>query len=249
VSPDWRVSSPFGWRQHPTLKKRRFHEGIDLATPVGTPVQAAGSGTVTRARADSVNGKYVKLSHGHGVTSAYCHGDAFRVSKGQSVQRGDHVMDSGNTGRSSGPHLHFGLRIDGHSVDPALLRASAWTPPEVVPEKVHEAAHEAKPEPAAPSPEPEAPSPEIHEPSPEVPEPGAEPPDVEVPSAEPQSAEVPSTEVPSTEVPSAESPSTEPPSPEVPIPELPSAEAPAPAPAPELPSPEQPSAESESEGT
>ena len=188
VSPDWRVSSPFGWRNHPTLNKRRFHEGIDLATPVGTPVQAAGGGTVVRARADSVNGKYVKLSHGHGVTSAYCHGSAFRVAKGQRVQRGDHVMDSGNTGRSSGPHLHFGLRIDGHSVDPSLLRSDGWTPPDTTPEKVHEAAHEAKPEAA-------------HEAKPE-----AAP---EAPSPEPPSAESPSAEAPSPEQPSPESPSSE----------------------------------------
>jgi murein DD-endopeptidase len=125
VPPDTRVSSPFGWREHPTLHKRRFHEGIDLAVPVGTPVVAAGAGTVQRAREDGVNGKYVKLSHGHGVSTAYCHGDALSVSPGQAVRQGEAIMDSGNTGRSSGPHLHFGLRIDGHAVDPALLLAAA----------------------------------------------------------------------------------------------------------------------------
>jgi murein DD-endopeptidase len=125
VEPSWRVSSPFGWRLHPTLHTRRFHEGIDLATPVGTPVRAAGAGVVLRAREDGVNGKYVKLDHGHGVTTAYCHGAAFQVAKGQGVAQGELIMDSGNTGRSSGPHLHFGLRIDGHAVDPALLRSAA----------------------------------------------------------------------------------------------------------------------------
>ena len=151
VDPSWRVSSPFGWREHPTLKSRRFHEGVDLATPVGTRVQAAGDGSVERARADGVNGKYVKLAHGHGVTTAYCHGDAFHVSKGQRVRRGEVVMQSGNTGRSSGPHLHFGLRIDGHAVDPALLRSASgdWTAPSTPLRPVVAPQQPVQPEPAA----------------------------------------------------------------------------------------------------
>ncbi len=127
VPTETRVSSPFGWRQHPTLNKRRFHEGVDLAVPVGTPIWAAGSGIIQRAKQDSVNGKYVVVEHGHGITTAYCHGDDLHVSPGQTVQRGQEVMDSGNTGRSSGPHLHFGLRIDGRAVDPAVFLSSDST--------------------------------------------------------------------------------------------------------------------------
>lgn len=117
-----RVTSSFGWRDHPVLHERRFHEGIDLGVPVGTPIAAAGAGTVSRARSDAINGQHLILSHGRGVTTAYCHGSALHVGPGEAVARGEVVMDSGSTGRSSGPHLHFGLRIDGRAVDPALFR-------------------------------------------------------------------------------------------------------------------------------
>jgi murein DD-endopeptidase MepM/ murein hydrolase activator NlpD len=116
-----RVSSPFGWRQHPVLHRPVFHEGIDLAVPGGSPVFAAGAGTVARARSDAINGQHLVLTHGHGVTSAYCHGERLHVGPGAEVARGALIMDSGNTGRSTGPHLHFGLRVDGKAVDPALL--------------------------------------------------------------------------------------------------------------------------------
>ncbi|MCB9777123.1 MAG: M23 family metallopeptidase [Alphaproteobacteria bacterium] len=122
VDPEARVSSPFGYRFHPVLKTNKLHEGVDIAVPVGTAVHAAGDGQVQRARFDKVNGNYVKLDHGHGVSSAYCHGEAMHVEKGQQVTRGQHVMDSGSTGRSTGPHLHFGLRFKGRPVDPGPFR-------------------------------------------------------------------------------------------------------------------------------
>ncbi len=122
VDPDHRISSGFGYRTHPTLKTRKLHEGVDIPLVVGTPVHAAGDGRVSRARKDKVNGNYVKLDHGHGVSTAYCHGSAMLVAKGDQVVAGAHVMDSGNTGRSTGPHLHFGLRIGGRAVDPAPFR-------------------------------------------------------------------------------------------------------------------------------
>lgn len=125
VDPAARVTSGFGYRQHPVLGQRKLHEGIDIALPVGTPVHAAGDGVVVRSRHDAINGHYVKLDHGHGVSSAYCHGDLRRVEQGARVGRGDHVMDSGNTGRSTGPHLHFGLRVRGRPVDPAPFRVRA----------------------------------------------------------------------------------------------------------------------------
>lgn len=123
-----RLTSPFGWREHPVLHRPAFHEGIDLAVPEGTPVFAAGAGKVARARSDAVNGQHVILAHGHGVTTAYCHGAALHAAAGLAVERGALIMDAGNTGRSTGPHLHFGLRIDGKAVDPALLRPSGRAP-------------------------------------------------------------------------------------------------------------------------
>jgi len=125
VDPEARVSSAFGYRTHPTLGTRKLHEGVDIAVPIGTSVHAAGAGRVARAREDRVNGKHVIIDHGHRVRSAYCHGDALHVAKGGRVGRGEHVMDSGNTGRSSGPHLHFGLRIGGRPVDPGPFREIA----------------------------------------------------------------------------------------------------------------------------
>ncbi len=128
VDPAARVTSGFGYRDHPVLRKKKLHEGVDIAVPVGTPVLAAGGGTVTRARKDDVNGNYVSIDHGHGVRTAYCHGDVLHTDTGDTVAQGAHVMDSGNTGRSTGPHLHFGLRIHGRAVDPAPFRARAARP-------------------------------------------------------------------------------------------------------------------------
>lgn len=123
VDPTARVSSGFGPRHHPTLKRTKMHEGVDIAVPIGTPVHAAGPGRVVRARDDRVNGRHVILDHGHRVRTAYCHGDALHVEKGAQVAQGDPILDSGNSGRSTGPHLHFGLRIGGRPVDPAPFRA------------------------------------------------------------------------------------------------------------------------------
>lgn len=161
VDPDLRVSSGFGYRHHPTLKRKKLHEGVDIPLPIGTPVHAVGAGEVRRARQDGVNGKHVILNHGHRVTSAYCHGDDLRVKKGDRVARGAHILDSGNTGRSTGPHLHFGVRIAGRAIDPAPFRGRAAAedaPVQAVveapiPAATTPAAREAAtPEPASPEP-------------------------------------------------------------------------------------------------
>ncbi|NOY27655.1 MAG: M23 family metallopeptidase [Oligoflexia bacterium] len=123
VDPGTRISSGFGYRTHPILGTRKLHEGVDLAVPLGTDVFAAGSGRVLRARHDKICGNGVKLDHGHGVSTSYCHGQKLFVQRGQRVEQGQRVMASGSTGRSTGPHLHFGLRIGGHPVDPSPFRA------------------------------------------------------------------------------------------------------------------------------
>lgn len=127
VDDRFRMTSPFGERVHPTLKTRKFHNGVDLAVPIGTPVRAAQSGRV-RVGEDGVSGKYVVVDHGHGVRTSYCHLSEVHVTRGQEVDAGTPVALSGNTGRSTGPHLHFTVRVGKRPVDPAALRRVSGGP-------------------------------------------------------------------------------------------------------------------------
>lgn len=122
VDPAVRVSSVFGDRVHPVFGTRMKHNGVDLAVPVGTPVLAAQAGTVVKASEDARSGRYLVLEHGHGVRTVYCHLDAFEVARDDAVPRGTRIALSGNTGRSTGPHLHFGVKVDGRAIDPLPLR-------------------------------------------------------------------------------------------------------------------------------
>ena len=124
VAPGTRVTSPFGWRHHPTLGRGQFHTGVDLAVPEGTSVKAVADGVVRRASEDAVNGKVVILDHGRGVTTAYCHNSFLRVSTGQRVSAGDVIADSGTTGRSTGPHVHYQLELGHKPMDPFAFRGS-----------------------------------------------------------------------------------------------------------------------------
>ncbi|MCB9674105.1 MAG: M23 family metallopeptidase [Alphaproteobacteria bacterium] len=123
VDPTVRISSPFGYRVHPVTKTRKFHNGVDLPVPVGTTLRAAQSGRIVAATEDSVSGKYVILEHAGGIRTAYCHLSALpEKSAGDRVSKGEVIGLSGNTGRSTGPHLHFVLRVDGEPIDPAPYR-------------------------------------------------------------------------------------------------------------------------------
>lgn len=122
VAPEVRVTSPFGPRVHPVLGVTQKHLGVDLAVPTGTPVAAIAAGEVAIAGVDAVNGRFVKIDHGHGLVSAYCHGSSLQVSRGAEVKQGQVVLSSGASGRVSGPHLHFQLELDGAPVDPELFR-------------------------------------------------------------------------------------------------------------------------------
>jgi murein DD-endopeptidase MepM/ murein hydrolase activator NlpD len=117
------ITSPFGWREHPLLGGKRLHAGIDLGTAVGTPVHAAGAGVVRRAGRDSANGRAIVIDHGGGVVTIYCHNDELLVHEGQRVERGQLIARSGNTGRSTGPHLHYQLDLAGAPVDPLHYRS------------------------------------------------------------------------------------------------------------------------------
>jgi murein DD-endopeptidase len=117
------ITSPFGLRDHPILGSRRMHAGVDLGTAIGTPVRAAGAGIVRRAGEDSSNGRAIVLDHGRGVVTIYCHNDELLVHDGERVERGQIIAHSGNTGRSTGPHLHYQLDLAGAPVDPLRYRA------------------------------------------------------------------------------------------------------------------------------
>jgi murein DD-endopeptidase MepM/ murein hydrolase activator NlpD len=113
-----RITSAFGERVHPLGGGKRLHEGIDLSMPVGTEVRAVLAGRVTRVGQDRVAGRFLRLSHGYGIESVYCHLDRVEVSQHDAVEVGQVVARSGNTGRSTGPHLHYALLLHGRAVDP-----------------------------------------------------------------------------------------------------------------------------------
>ncbi|MEK4849558.1 peptidoglycan DD-metalloendopeptidase family protein [Paenibacillus sp. FSL H7-0756] len=116
-----RISSPFGYRTHPvTHEVGKLHTGTDFAVPQGTSIHAADSGTVVLAQWYSGYGYCVIIDHGGGVWTLYGHirEGGIKVSQGQRVERGQKIAESGSTGRSTGPHLHFEVRINGKPVNP-----------------------------------------------------------------------------------------------------------------------------------
>lgn len=112
------VTCPYGWRIHPIKKDRRFHHGVDLRAPMGTEILAVMNGMVIEVKTGSAYGLSVKIDHGNGVVSFYAHLSVSKVEIGQLVVAGDVIALSGNTGLSTGPHLHFGIYVNGESVDP-----------------------------------------------------------------------------------------------------------------------------------
>jgi murein DD-endopeptidase len=124
VAPGTQVTSPFGWRNHPILGRTQFHTGVDLSVPEGTQVKAVADGVVRRASEDSVNGRVVIIDHGYGVSTAYCHNSRLRVFAGQAVSAGEVIADSGTTGRSTGPHVHYQVELGGRPTDPFAFRGA-----------------------------------------------------------------------------------------------------------------------------
>lgn len=113
------ISSPFGVRAPIAgVTSSPNHPGIDYAVPVGTPVMAAGDGTVTFAGVQPGFGNVVYIDNGNGVTSIYGHLSSFAVSQGQTVSDGQQIALSGATGDVTGPHLHFQVNVNGVAVDP-----------------------------------------------------------------------------------------------------------------------------------
>ncbi len=118
-----RFSSPYGWRIHPVYKDWRFHYGVDLGAPEGTPIYATRSGTVSFCGYDWSSGYNVNINHGDGFSSRYLHMTHYIVYSGQYVNQGQIIGYVGSTGTSTGPHLHFSVYYKGVSQDPAAYIA------------------------------------------------------------------------------------------------------------------------------
>ncbi len=112
------LSSDYGMRTHPVLGGRRQHKGVDLAQPIGTPVYATADGMVSKAEKFSSYGLFISLEHGGNIQTRYGHLSRLNVAAGQLVHKGDLIGYVGSTGRSTGPHLHYEVRIAGVAVNP-----------------------------------------------------------------------------------------------------------------------------------
>jgi murein DD-endopeptidase MepM/ murein hydrolase activator NlpD len=115
------LSSSFGWRRNPVTGRHAMHEGLDFAAPKGTPIHASSGGVVTEARYVPGYGKLVEISHGNGLVTRYAHASSIKVKTGDIVEKGQLIARVGSTGRSTGSHLHFEVRMAGHPLDPTLF--------------------------------------------------------------------------------------------------------------------------------
>lgn len=112
------LTSGYGMRTHPVLGGRRQHTGIDLAAATGTPVYATADGIVSRADWYSSYGLYISVEHGASMQTRYAHLSRLAVAAGDNVKKGDLIGYVGSTGRSTGPHLHYEVRVEGIAVNP-----------------------------------------------------------------------------------------------------------------------------------
>ena len=117
VSVGYRSSS-YGWRIDPMLGVRSFHEGLDFSAAEGDDIKATASGIVIAAGKAPDYGNYVKIKHGGGIETRYAHASKLLVKKGDLVNKDQVIALVGNTGRSTGPHLHYEIRLNGRSLDP-----------------------------------------------------------------------------------------------------------------------------------
>ena len=113
-----RLTSDFGMRWHPVLGGHRMHKGIDLSSPVGTAVHATADGVVGRADWFGSYGLFIAIEHGGSLETRYGHLSRVNVAAGQLVRKGDVIGYVGTTGRSTGPHLHYEVRVEGEAVNP-----------------------------------------------------------------------------------------------------------------------------------
>lgn len=113
-----KITSPFGWRSDPFTGYRAYHNGIDMGAASGTPIVAAFDGIVGEASYNASMGNYIYLEHGNGLRTIYLHASKLYVKKNDVVLKGETIAAVGSTGRSTGPHLHFSVRLNGEYVDP-----------------------------------------------------------------------------------------------------------------------------------
>jgi murein DD-endopeptidase MepM/ murein hydrolase activator NlpD len=124
-------SSSFGWRIDPFTGFNAFHEGLDFPAPIGTPIFAAAAGVVVAAEFHPDYGNMLDIDHGNDIMTRYAHASVLYAKVGDIVKRGQHIADIGTTGRSTGPHLHFEVRIKGAAQDPRKFLALGAGPPKL----------------------------------------------------------------------------------------------------------------------
>jgi murein DD-endopeptidase MepM/ murein hydrolase activator NlpD len=112
------VSSEFGYRVSPFTGRRELHRGLDIANHIGTPIIAPADGVVTHAENQWLMGNMITIDHGYGMVTRYGHLDKILIKKGERIKRGQKIGLMGNTGRSTGPHLHYEVRLKGVPVNP-----------------------------------------------------------------------------------------------------------------------------------
>jgi murein DD-endopeptidase MepM/ murein hydrolase activator NlpD len=125
VKQAFRFTSGFGYRRDPKTGGGRMHKGVDFAGPVGTPLYATADGVVTHAGWSSGYGRLVKIQHEFGIETRYGHLSKLNVTVGQRVSRGERIGDMGASGRVTGPHLHYEVRVGGEAVNPMIYIKAA----------------------------------------------------------------------------------------------------------------------------
>ncbi|MCP4458129.1 MAG: M23 family metallopeptidase [Cytophagales bacterium] len=122
------LTSGFGWRMDPIVRTRRRHPGVDYSMAIGSKVYATGDGVVARVETKfSGYGKQIEIDHGFGYKTKYAHLNGFEVKRGQKVKRGELIGYSGNSGRSTGPHLHYEVKVNGTKVNPVYYMFRDFT--------------------------------------------------------------------------------------------------------------------------
>ena len=117
VEANWNAST-YGWRVDPITGDRAMHEGVDFPAPPGTPIYSAAAGVVLNVENHAQYGKMVEISHGNDISTRYAHASIITVKPGMVIKRGQKIAEVGTTGRSTGPHLHFEVRVRGEAQNP-----------------------------------------------------------------------------------------------------------------------------------